>query len=355
MKMRYAHLSPNVKRDAVRLLDDPAPRAPHPGPLPRYAGERENWLRQRRAGSRPERRLGGTCGAHGSVEAAAGEAGEDRAQVPRSLGRSAPEGLRDRRARLSGLQRPDAAHRLHRPGDGREADPRPPRPRLDRAAGSPSCAAAGAGRSRPKLRRRGPHLPRVSQRALAAVDGRVLGLPRNVPNALVGSGGLWHASTPRGRASGGGYLQDAHYRSRITVWSSYPPSEICVANLCTRLRPQAAPSKPAMPQALTGKARTAHQSGLAAEAAGPLRGPMWRRPSARRAPVLLAIDECRIALRATASVPSRLRTACPSGSAYADSGIWLGEQHVTPEYWPKTGDIDRSQYDALQRTRKPPG
>jgi hypothetical protein len=43
----------------------------------------------------------------------------------------------------------------------------------------------------------------VSQRALAAVDGRVLGPPRNVPNALVGSGGLWHALTPRGRASGG--------------------------------------------------------------------------------------------------------------------------------------------------------
>ncbi len=28
MTMRYAHLSPDVKRDAVRLLDDVPPRAP---------------------------------------------------------------------------------------------------------------------------------------------------------------------------------------------------------------------------------------------------------------------------------------------------------------------------------------
>ncbi len=63
----------------------------------------------------------------------------------------------------------------------------------------------------------------MSQRALAAVDGRVLGLPRNVPNALVESGGLWHASTPRGGASGG-LFTGCDYRSRITVWSSYPLS-----------------------------------------------------------------------------------------------------------------------------------
>jgi hypothetical protein len=45
---------------------------------------------------------------------------------------------------------------------------------------------------------RGPHLPRVSRRALAAVDGRVLGLPRNVPNALVGL--VW-SSYPRAATS----------------------------------------------------------------------------------------------------------------------------------------------------------
>jgi site-specific recombinase XerD len=34
MTMRYAHLSPDVKRDAVRLLDVPAPRTPSPRPSP---------------------------------------------------------------------------------------------------------------------------------------------------------------------------------------------------------------------------------------------------------------------------------------------------------------------------------
>jgi site-specific recombinase XerD len=37
MTMRYAHLSPDVKRDAVQLLDDVPPRAP--SPLPVVAGE----------------------------------------------------------------------------------------------------------------------------------------------------------------------------------------------------------------------------------------------------------------------------------------------------------------------------
>ncbi len=37
----------------------------------------------------------------------------------------------------------------------------------------------------------------------------------------LGSGGLWHASTPRGRASGGLFTGCA-FRSRITVWSCYP-------------------------------------------------------------------------------------------------------------------------------------
>ncbi len=37
MTMRYAHLSPDVKRDAVRLLDDVPPRAPSPPPV--AAGE----------------------------------------------------------------------------------------------------------------------------------------------------------------------------------------------------------------------------------------------------------------------------------------------------------------------------
>jgi len=42
------------------------------------------------------------------------------------------------------------------------------------------------------------------------VDGRVLGLPRNVPNALVGSGGLWHDfDSPWGGERG------AVYRMRI--------------------------------------------------------------------------------------------------------------------------------------------
>jgi hypothetical protein len=34
MTMRYAHLSPEVKRDAVQLLDFPAPRTPSPRPSP---------------------------------------------------------------------------------------------------------------------------------------------------------------------------------------------------------------------------------------------------------------------------------------------------------------------------------
>jgi len=38
MTMRYAHLSPDVKRDAVQLLDFPAPRAPSPLPSPPLRG-----------------------------------------------------------------------------------------------------------------------------------------------------------------------------------------------------------------------------------------------------------------------------------------------------------------------------
>jgi integrase len=34
MTMRYAHLSPEVKREAVRLLDDLPPRTPSPVPSP---------------------------------------------------------------------------------------------------------------------------------------------------------------------------------------------------------------------------------------------------------------------------------------------------------------------------------
>jgi hypothetical protein len=48
MTMRYAHLSPDVKRDAVKLLDLEHPLSPTLCPLARGRGRRSR---------RPERRL----------------------------------------------------------------------------------------------------------------------------------------------------------------------------------------------------------------------------------------------------------------------------------------------------------
>jgi hypothetical protein len=127
-------------------------------------------------------------------------------------------------------------------------------------SGSRPAAGRGAGCHRRRGRRRGPHLPRVtvSQRALAA---RTAASSACLAASRTPLSGRAASDTHRLRVGGraGGWLQDAHYRSRITVWSSCPPSEIRVANSCTRLRPQGAPPKPAMPQALTGRARTAQQ------------------------------------------------------------------------------------------------
>lgn len=61
--MRYAHLSPDVKRDAVQLLDFPAPRAPSPQPSPRFAGAREKsghmWGTWRAEDEEPAAEAGG--------------------------------------------------------------------------------------------------------------------------------------------------------------------------------------------------------------------------------------------------------------------------------------------------------
>ncbi len=47
MTMRYAHLSPDVKRDAVRLLDDVPPRARAPPPVTACEGDlRSPWQHQ---------------------------------------------------------------------------------------------------------------------------------------------------------------------------------------------------------------------------------------------------------------------------------------------------------------------
>jgi hypothetical protein len=64
MTMRYAHLSPDVKRDAVRLLDDVPPRAPSPRRSPRATENSE--ARDHISRFKIRRRCArGTCGAHG--------------------------------------------------------------------------------------------------------------------------------------------------------------------------------------------------------------------------------------------------------------------------------------------------
>ncbi len=115
-----------------------------------------------------------------------------------------------RRVLVGAAQGRDAAHRGAHPADNYFG----PRNSLHTSAGEsplnvgylilsmPTSVAPTAVPTRGTFEIVRLELPRVSQRALAAMDGRRL---------RVG-----------GRA--GRCLQDAHYRSRITVWSSYPRS-----------------------------------------------------------------------------------------------------------------------------------
>jgi hypothetical protein len=128
-----------VPAPPVRVVTPPAPQIPTPG-----ASEKP------RREKKPASKLARTY------------------RVP--VGRPAPEGVRTRRARLPRVRRPNADDRLHRPARGCAADPRSPWARLDRSAACPPPGAAGAARSRTRLLRARPSLPRVRHHALAG-DG----------------------------------------------------------------------------------------------------------------------------------------------------------------------------------------
>lgn len=124
----HARRAPGPARDPGTAAAGSRPEVPW-GVRAELQGEEKG--RAGRAGPRP-----GGSGDSGEDDgrAAAGEAGEDGTQVPRSPGRW---------ARSSS---PSSPRRRSRSGSST-------------TSGGPSCAAAGAGRSRPEQRRDGPHLP----------------------------------------------------------------------------------------------------------------------------------------------------------------------------------------------------